>query len=314
MTDAATLAPRRAGASRLLAAALAAALAVPAAAQSIGYEPEVGQPGKDVVWVPTPDELVDRMLDMARVSPGDRVFDLGSGDGRMVIAAAKRGARAVGVEYNPDLVLLSRRNAALAGLSAQRARFVEGDIFETDFASATVVTLYLLPGLNLRLRPALLEMRPGTRVVSHQFSLGDWEPDETSWFGGQSAHLWVVPAKVHGAWRLVLPDGRALEVDLEQTFQALDGGVTLGPIRAGIREGRVRGDTVLFSFVDRKGVLRELRGTVSGDRMEGTVRANDDEARFTARRTGPPKPPPTLPGLRFEAPPLVIEAFPGKKR
>lgn len=267
----------------ILLVALAAA-GTAAFGQAPGYEPQVGQPGKDVVWVPTPEPLVERMLDMAQVGPGDVVFDLGSGDGRTVIAAAKRGARAVGVEYNPDLVALSRRDAEREGLPAERARFVLGDIFETDFSSATVVTLYLLPDLNLRLRPALLALRPGTRVVSHMFRMEAWEPDETSYLGNTPAYLWIVPARVGGTWRLALEGRASYDVDLEQAFQSLAGTVELSPVRAGLREARVRGEAVRFAFVDDGGTLCELEGRAAGDRMEGTYRAGTGTGRWTATR------------------------------
>jgi SAM-dependent methyltransferase len=271
-------------------ALVAAALAAPAAfGQQPDYEPQVGQPGKDVVWVPTPEALVERMLAMAQVGRGDVVFDLGSGDGRTVIAAAKRGARAVGVEYNPDLVALSRRNAESARLSVDRARFVQGDIFETDFSSATVVTLYLLPDLNLRLRPALLALPPGTRVVSHMFKMQDWEPDETSYLASTPAYLWIVPARVGGTWRLVLRGGAAFEIDVEQAFQAIGGTVDLPPVRGGLREARLRGDAVRFAFVDARGVLHELAGRAAGDRMEGTYRAGARTGRWTATRRIEPR-------------------------
>ena len=174
--------------------------------------------GKDVIWVPTPDAAVDRMLLLARVTPNDVVVDLGSGDGKIVIAAAKRfGARSRGVEYSPDLVETSRRNARIDGV-ANRARFVQGDMFEADFRDATVVTLYLLTTLNMKLRPKLLDMRPGTRVVSHAFRMGDWEPDETARPAASEIYLWVVPAKVGGRWRVEIGDER-FEVALEQRYQ-----------------------------------------------------------------------------------------------
>ena len=167
--------------------------------QAQEYEPYVGQEGKDVIWVPTQDKLVEAMLDMAKVTPADFVMDLGSGDGRIVIAAAKRGARALGIEYNPDMVELSKRKAKEAGVS-DKASFVKADIFESDLSRATVITMYLLPNLNLKLRPALLELRPGTRIVSHDFTMGDWEADETISADAATAHLWIVPAKVDGLW------------------------------------------------------------------------------------------------------------------
>ena len=190
------------------------------------FEPQVGQAGKDVVWVPTPQTLVDKMLDMAKVTPQDVVFDLGSGDGRTVITAAKRGARAMGIEYNPDMVALSERNAKTAGVT-DKATFVKADLFETDFSKATVVTMFLLPSINLKLRPKILDMKPGTRIVSNTFTMEDWQADETatvtdgcssSWC---TALFWVVPAKVAGTWNT--PNGA---LTLTQTFQMLSG--TLG--------------------------------------------------------------------------------------
>ena len=187
-----------------------AALAQSKPAAKGEFQPYSGQPGKDVVWVPTPESVVNRMLDMAKVSPQDYVVDLGSGDGRTAIAAAKRGVRAMGVEYNPDMVILSNREAARAGV-ADKVRFVNGDIFATDFSTATVITLYLLPSLNVRLRPTLLDMKPGTRVVSHAFNMAEWEPDETANVEGRQAFLWLVPAKVSGNWTVQLAgQGRVL--------------------------------------------------------------------------------------------------------
>src|SRR6266581_1551900 len=170
------------------------------------YEPHVGQEGKDVIWVPTPQALVDKMLDMAKVTPKDYVIDLGSGDGRTVITAAKRGARALGVEFNPDMVALSRRNATKAGVS-DKATFVEADIFRSDFSQATVITMFLLPDINIKLRPKILNLKPGTRIVSNSFTMGDWSSDDTvnvkdSCASYCIAYLWIVPAKVDGVWQL----------------------------------------------------------------------------------------------------------------
>ncbi len=239
------------------------------------YTPQVGQSGKDVIWVPTPDALVDRMLTMAQVRPDDQVVDLGSGDGRLVILAAKKyGATARGVEYNADLVALSRRSAKTAGVST-RAKFEQADIFKVDFEAATVVTLYLLPAINRRLRPILLAMRPGTRVVSHQFTMEDWLPDETSYVEQRAAHLWIVPAQVAGAWSLTLPDGATLPLDLEQKYQQISGRIELasGAVRAGLRDARLRGDVIHFAWVDTQGAHHELTGRVLAGRMEGTVTA-----------------------------------------
>ena len=213
-----------------MAAAASTALVAQTAQQTAQkpFEPSVGQAGKDVVWVPTPQPLVEKMLDMAKVTPKDFVVDLGSGDGRTVITAAKRGATALGIEFNPLMVTLSRKNAADAGVSA-KATFQEGDLFETDFSKADVVTMFLLPSINMRLRPTILNMKPGTRIVTNSFTMEDWEEDAaetvekdcTSWC---TAHLWIVPAKVEGTWAV----GNET-LTLTQKFQMLTG--TLGADR-----------------------------------------------------------------------------------
>lgn len=247
--------------------ALAIGLAGPVSAADDGdYEPSVGQQGKDVVWVPTGDSLVARMLDMAELKAGDRLVDLGSGDGRTVIAAARRGIPSRGIEYNPELVQLSIRNAQRAGVS-DLAKFEEGDIFESDFSEATVVTLFLLPELNLRLRPILLDMRPGTRVLSNSFDMGDWEPDEraevtekdcASWC---RAYKWVVPAKVGGTWKL-----NGGELKLTQTFQMLEGTLKRGGQAVAIREARMDGEQIRFDAGGQHYV-----GTVEGNTIRGTI-------------------------------------------
>lgn len=229
------------------------------------YEPRVGQPGKDVIWVPTPQALVDRMLDLAHLTPQDRLVDLGSGDGRTVITAAKRGATARGIEFNPDMVAFARRQAEAEGVS-ERATFEHGDIFESDFSDATVVTLFLLPNLNVRLRPILLEMAPGTRIVANSFDMGEWKPDETAEVGGDCtsycrALKWIVPAKVAGTWTL---DGKTLE--LTQSFQMLDGSLRGGAATQPVREARLEGAQVRFTIGNDRYV-----GQVDGDRMHGTV-------------------------------------------
>ena len=234
----------------------------PAQEPAKSYEPRVGQPGKDVVWVPSPQALVDRMLDMARVTVDDYVVDLGSGDGRTVITAAKRGVKAHGIEYNPDLVELSKRNAAAAGVS-DMATFVQGDIFESDFSQATVITLFLLSDLNLKLRPTLLNMKPGTRVVSNTFDMGDWEPDNRISAENCTAYckasFWIVPAKVAGTWRL--PEG---ELTLEQKYQMLSGTLKSAGGSQPISAGKMQGDHITFMVGERV-----YRGKVEGDRMEG---------------------------------------------
>jgi len=227
------------------------------------YEPMVGQEGKDVVWVPTPQVLTERMLDMAKVTPLDYVMDLGSGDGRNVIAAAKRGARGRGVEYNPDMVALSRRIAAKEGVDG-RAEFVQGDMFEADISAATVLALFLLPDNLTRLTPKFLNLSPGSRIVANGFGIGGWDPDETSRVEGDceqwcTAYLYIVPAKVAGAWKL--PSGT---LRLDQRFQMLTGTLETGGKTLPLTNGRLRGDQVQFTA---GGVTYE--GRVNGEAMEG---------------------------------------------
>ena len=229
------------------------------------YQPEVGQQGKDVVWVPTPQELVDAMLDLAEITPDDYLIDLGSGDGRTVITAAKRGTRALGVEYNPDMVALSRHNAEVEGVS-KRATFVNADLFETDLSDATVITMFLLTSINLKLRPIILDLEPGTRIVSNSFEMGDWTPDETvtvdtitsSW---RRALLWIVPARVEGIWTM----GKG-ELALTQQYQMVTGTVNYGGSNTTIENGRLRGDQISFDAGDA-----HYSGRVDGDDIEGTV-------------------------------------------
>src|SRR5256714_4136987 len=268
-----------------LARALAlVALLVPFAATAQKFEPQVGQAGKDVIWVPTPEEVVERMLTMAQVTPSDYVFDLGSGDGRAVIMAAKKfGARAQGIEYNPDMVKLSQENAQKAGV-AERAQFRRADIFATDFSQATVITLYLLPALNMKLRPQILQMRPGTRVVSHSFTMEDWEADEISTMDGRRAYFWVVPAQVMGSWTLET-GGQSAELALEQTFQKINGTVALGAVHGGLREARLRGADIAFAYVDQNGLRRDFTGRVNGRQMEGSFRDEKGaEGRWSATK------------------------------
>ena len=235
------------------------------------FEPTVGQEGKDVVWVPTPQALVDKMLDMAKVTATDYVMDLGSGDGRTVITAAKRGATAMGIEYNPDMVELSKKNAAKENVT-DKATFVKADLFETDLSKATVITMFLLPDINLKLRPKILDLKPGTRVVSNTFTMDDWEADETATVTGEcvswcTAYFWLVPAKVAGAWQI----GQN-KLTLTQTFQMVTG--TLGS--TAITNGRLRGAQIAFSVGSAK-----YTGTVDGHSMKGTTSAGQS---WTASR------------------------------
>ena len=265
----------------LSAPALIFAAQDPPAGQS---QPQVGQPGKDVVWVPTPHRLITRMLQMADTTEQDVVVDLGSGDGRIPIAAAKNfRARALGIEYEADLVQLSIRSAAREGV-ADRARFLRQDLFQTDLSEATVVALYVSPTIMLELRPRLLALKPGTRVVSHQFTLGDWEADEQAIVEGTSAYLWVVPAQAQGTWRLRLGEEN-YELDLQQEYQMLRGSAAIQGKRSPVIAARLRGADIRFTFIDRNGGPRNFSGRIAGDAMEGASRTHGQpELPWSARR------------------------------
>jgi len=266
----------------------AAMLAACAYAQQPDFKPHVGQQGKDVVWVPTPDEVVERMLLMAQTKPEDYVIDLGAGDGKIAIAAAKKfGARSMGVEYNPDMVAFAQKNAQAAGVVG-KAQIVHGDIFVTDFTQATVLTMYLLPSLNMRLRPQILAMRPGTRVVTHAFNMEDWEPDESSDVDGRRVYFWVVPANVAGRWAVELSGGSGSEkvsLNFDQKFQKIEGVAYLGSVLAGLREPKLSGFRISFAYVDSRGVRRDFTGRVTGATMEGSFRTDGgQEGRWSAAK------------------------------
>ncbi|HEY7555695.1 MAG TPA: class I SAM-dependent methyltransferase [Candidatus Binatia bacterium] len=245
------------------------------AQQAKEYQPEVGQAGKDVVWVPTPQALVDKMLDMAKVTPKDYVIDLGSGDGRTVITAAKRGSKALGIEYNPDMVELSKRSAAKEGVS-DKASFVKADLFESDLSQAQVITMFLLPSINLKLRPKILDLKPGTRIVSNSFDMEEWKPDETATVEGCNnwctAHLWIVPAKVGGTWKL-----RQGELTLKQTFQMITGTLRNGNVVTPVT-GKLNGEEISFSAGEA-----HYTGRITGNSIEGTLKAG---GKWAATRAG----------------------------
>jgi hypothetical protein len=234
------------------------------------YSPSVGQAGKDVVWVPTPDAVVNRMLAMAKVTPQDTVIDLGAGDGKIAIAAGKLGANALGIEFNPDMVKLANCMVQVAGAQA-KTRIIQGDIFKEDFSKADVLTMYLLPHLNLCVRHRILAMRPGTRVTSNQFNMRDWEPDETQ----EVAHLWIVPARVGGTWSLREAGGLNASINLVQNFQKIGGEVTQGAHRQPLLGATLRGEEIRFAFNDDKGVMRRFTGRVSGQQLSGVLRSED---------------------------------------
>jgi SAM-dependent methyltransferase len=273
-------------------AAAGSAGAPAASAPATDYEPQRGQPGKDVVWVPTPDAVVSRMLAMAEVTADDLVVDLGSGDGKIAIAAVReRGARARGLEYNPDLVVLSKRRAQEAGVAA-RVEFIEADIFKSDFSDATVVTMYLLPGLNLRLRETLFGMKPGTRVVSHSFDMGAWEADERAEVGSASVFLWIIPANATGTWRVSAPrlEGAPQTLRFDQQFQMLRGQADFTTLTASVLQPRLDGARLSFTLRDERGGMLRFSGEVAGDRIAGTVsRGGGRAVPFEAERQGSAK-------------------------
>jgi SAM-dependent methyltransferase len=239
------------------------------------YEPVVGQAGKDVVWVPTPPALVEKMLDMAKVTPQDFVMDLGSGDGRNIIAAAKRGARALGVEYNDDMVKLSQGIAAKEGVS-DKARFVQGDMYEADISQATVLALFLLTENLNKLTPKFLQLKPGTRIVANGFGIDGWDADETGRANGDcgswcTAYLFIVPAWVEGTWRM--PQG---QLTLQQKFQKLSGTLNIGGTSMPIADGRLRGDAISFTVGGAS-----YTGQVSGDTIQG------NDGAWNAKRRAP---------------------------
>jgi len=250
----------------LAGSALAMTLAFFAVVQAgESYQPKSGQLGKDVVWVGNPETMVQKMLDVAVVTPQDYVVDLGSGDGRNVIAAAKRGARAHGIEYNGDLVELSKSLAAKERVS-DRATFARGDVFEADFSKATVVVLFLTPEMNIRLRPKLLALKAGARVVANTFAIGDWNPDQSFSVAEGcekfcSGRLWIVPAKVAGAWKL--PQG---ELFIKQNYQSFSGTLTSASGTVPIT-GRLRGEQIAFSAGGT-----QYTGKVAGAVIEGYAR------------------------------------------
>lgn len=264
--------------------ALAAVLGCANVAAQPAEPPQIGQVSRDSVWVPTPERMIRRLLQMADTTPEDVVVDLGSGDGRIPIYAARHfGARGIGVELEENLVRISVEAAKAQGV-ADRTRFFQQDLFEFDLSVATVVALYISPGVMTRLKPRLLALKPGTRVVSHFFTLGDWEPDETIRVEDRTGYLWVVPADVRGAWTLRTGDD-VLRLTVQQERQRL-------AIR-GARDGRevpvigvrLRGTEISFTSFDPDGSVRHYRGRIDGARMGGESGAQGDTpVRWSAQR------------------------------
>lgn len=243
------------------------------------FVPVEGQEGKDVPWIPTPQVLVDKMLDIAKITPSDFLIDLGSGDGRMVITAARRGTKALGIEYNPDLVALAGENAEKAGVG-NMTRFIEADVFEYDFSktTATVITMFLLPELNMKLRPKLLNLKPGTRILTNTFTMQDWKADETVTTGMKEerwnkAYLWIVPAKVKGTWSL--NNGDVLTLD--QKFQVVTGSLQTRNGSVPVTAGKLSGTAITFTCSDKV-----FKGTVSGNKMNGSFTTKGKTGKWSA--------------------------------
>jgi SAM-dependent methyltransferase len=245
----------------------------------------MGQSGKDVIWIPTPDSLVTKMLQAARTTENDVVYDLGAGEGKIPIAAARDfKARAVGIEYNPDMAALAKRNAERAGV-ADKVKIIAGDIFDNDFSEATVVTLYLLPELNYKLRPSILKMKPGTRVVSHAFNMRDWEPDDVIYDSDREAFLWIVPATISGKWQFDEGGGGFKgTLDLIQAYQRVGGSMTIGKQAAPLLGPRLSGNNFSFSFINTDGAMRSVRGKIDGDKFDGWLRLDGYDSPITAKR------------------------------
>lgn len=263
-------------------------LTTPAAATGYGDEqftPIQGHHGKDVFWAPTPDEMVTLMLKTAGVTPDDLVYDLGAGEGTIPIAAARQfGARAVGIEYTPELAELARRKAKRAGVD-DRVRIITGDIFVEDFSRATVVTLYLQPVLNRKVRPLLLKMKPGTRVVSHSFDMGDWKPDAHITTDKAEGFFWVVPASVEGNWSLQLPDGAGTSsLHLKQAFQKFSGTLSLGNDAIPVAAGEINGDELRFAGKLPDGTPVSVTARVDGDRLAGALTRAQTTLPISGRR------------------------------
>jgi len=255
----------------LLAVGTGEAQATSRAECEAAYPAAWGQAGKDVVWVPTPDAVVHAMLTMAQVTPQDLVLDLGAGDGKIAIAAAKPpfGARSVGIEYDPQLVKLAGCLVQAEGLT-DRVRIVEGDIFKEDFGAPTVVTTFLLPHLNRCVRHRLLSMEPGTRVAAHQYAMSEWPPDQSAEVQGRNVYLWIVPARVDGVWDFRDRQGRVFTIELRQTFAKVAGEITRGRVREPLLSAELRGRELRFTF-DTAGATVSFAGTVRGSEIAGVL-------------------------------------------
>ena len=248
------------------------------------YQPTLGQMGKDVMWLPTPKALVDNMLNMAQVTDQDLLYDLGAGDGVIAITAAqKHGARAVGIEYNPKLAAYAQQKVVEAGVQ-DKVRIIQGDIFQTDFSQATVLTLYLLPEINYQLRPTILKMKPGTRVVSHDFDMVEWEPDAITQTPRSRALMWVVPADVAGEWTFQPSQGAPFEVRFAQIFQRIGGVRRWGGQEQALVGAQLQADRLSFQYVAADQSIHTVKATVQGQRMQGQDMSLGQTVTITAQR------------------------------
>jgi precorrin-6B methylase 2 len=254
------------------------------------YKPTIAQEGKDVIWIPTPTDLAERMLKIANVTKNDLVYDLGAGDGKIAILAAKQfNATAIGIEFNPDMAEYARKNVQLAGVS-NKVSIITGDIFKEDFSKATVVTLYLLPALNIRLRPTILAMKPGTRVVSNTFTMGNWTADQTVQSdSGHMGYMWIVPARVEGSWTISglpgLSNSNSVRLSILQQYQEITGALQVSgkPNSISIK-GRLNGDQISFEYRDQAGVLRSFVGSVENNMIKGSLKG-DPSIVISAKKT-----------------------------
>jgi SAM-dependent methyltransferase len=255
----------------------------PGAKVDPSYKPSPGQAGKDVIWLPTGSELVSLMLKTAKVTPQDLVYDLGAGDGKIAIAAAKEfGAKAVGIEFNPNMAAYAQRNANQSGVG-HLVKIINGDIFVEDFSKATVVTLYLLPDLNIQLRPTILKMKPGTRVVSHAFTMGDWEPDQEMELDAK-AYYWVVPANVAGEWSLNGVSFQNATLTLAQRYQKVGGNITIGGKSQPILNPKLEGKQLRFSYIDLNTNLITVKGEINGSEFKGEDKGGYSQGLVTGKR------------------------------
>jgi len=252
------------------------------------FEPRLGQSGKDVMWLPSKEAMVERLLQMGEVTRRDYLVDLGSGDGKIPILAARtRGARGLGVEFNPNMVEFSRRRATELGV-ANKVEFRQGDIFQADYAATTVIYLYLLPELNVRLRPALMKMKPGTRILSNSWDMQTWTADETTAVDTTEGYLWIVPAHVGGNWQIKIKARGAVapaEVTLKQRFQMVSGDADFRKFRAKLHNVALRGDALRFSYRDANGETFDFVGKVQGEKIKGSAQSRRVRGTFEATRT-----------------------------